>query len=122
MKLHPDKCFYMNFSLKRTHDVTNTYIIGANTLQRIFEMKDLGIYFTPNLNFNLHISKITSKSLQMLGFMKRVSHDFTDVKTLHILYNSLVRSRLEYCSQIWNPSAAASITKLERVQKSILIM
>ena len=122
MKLHPDKCFYMNLSLKRTHDVTNTYIIGDNTLQRIFEMKDLGIYFTPNLNFNLHISKITSKSLQMLGFMKRVSHDFTDVKTLHILYNSLVRSRLEYCSQIWNPSAAASITKLERVQKSILIM
>ena len=120
MKLHPDKCYFMNFSLKRTHDVTSNYYIGDIPQKRVFEMKDLGVYFTPNLNFNLHISKITSKSLQMLGFIKRITRDFTDIKTLHVLYNSLVRSRLEYCSQIWNPSAAASIIKLERVQKKYI--
>ena len=120
MKLHQDKCFYMNFSLKRSNDISSNYFIGENALKRIFEMKDLGVYFTPNLNFNLHISKITSKSLQMFGFMKRVTRDFTDVKTLHVLYNSLVRSRLEYCSQIWNPSSAAAICKLERVQRKYI--
>ena len=120
MKLHPDKLYYMNFSLKRANDITHVYNIGEVILKRVFEMKDLGIYFTPNLNFNLHISKIVSKSLQMLGFMKRVTRDFTNPKTLHTLYNSLVRSRLEYCSQIWNPSARVHINKLERVQRKYL--
>ena len=117
MKLHPDKCFFMNFTLKKSRDVVHDYSIGPILLKRIYVMKDLGVYFKPNLNFNYHISKITSKSMQMLGFIKRVTRDFKDVKTLHALYNSLVRSRLEFCSQIWNPSARVHSNKLERVQK-----
>ena len=120
MKMHRDKCFYMNFTLKRSNDINYSYILGDNVLPRIFEMKDLGIYFTPNLCFKLHINKIVSKSFQMLGFMKRVTRDFSNSKTLHTLYNSLVRSRLEYCSQIWNPSARVHINKLERIQRKYL--
>ena len=120
MKLHPEKCFFMNFSLKRSNDIVNEYSIGDTNLSHVFEMKDLGVYFTPNLNFNLHIKKITSKSLQMLGFIKRVTRHFTDPKTFHVLYNALVRCRLEFCSQIWNPSSVVSIKRLERVQKQYL--
>ena len=102
MKLHPDKCFFMNFTLKKSRDVVHDYSIGPILLKRIYVMKDLGVYFKPNLNFNYHISKITSKSMQMLGFIKRVTRDFKDVKTLHTLYNSLVKSRLEFYSFIWS--------------------
>ena len=56
-------------------------MLGVINLKRISEMKDLGVYFTPKLNFSTHIKKITSKSLQMLGFIKRVTHDFTDPNT-----------------------------------------
>ena len=120
MKLHPDKCVFMNFSLKRSNDIVKNYYMENKNLKRVFEMKDLGIYFTPNLNFNLHISKVVSKSFQMLGFVKRVTKDFTDMNTLRTLYNSLIRSRLEYCSQVWNPSTATTTHKLERVQKKFL--
>ena len=120
MHLHPDKCYFMNFSLKKSRDIVNTYSFNDLVLKRVYEMKDLGVYFTPNLNFSTHINKVTSKAMQMLGFLKRVTRDFTNVKTLNTLYNSLVRSRLEYCSQVWNPSPAAHVQKLERVQKKFL--
>ena len=120
MKLHLDKCFFMNYSLKRQNDIVCQYFIGDFILNRVTEMKDLGVHFTYNLNFSLHVSKIASKARQMLGFINRVTSDFTDPKTLYILYNSYVRSRLEFCSQVWNPSSATSIAKLERVQKRFL--
>ena len=120
MNLHPEKCFFMNFSLKRQNDIVCEYFIGDFILNRVMQMKDLGVHFTYNLNFSLHVSKIASKARQMLGFINRVTSDFTDPKTLYILYNSYVRSRLEFCSQVWNPSSATSITKLERVQKRFL--
>ena len=85
MNLHPGKLYYVNFNLKRANDITNVYNIGEAILKCAFGMKDFGIYFTPNLNFNLHISKIVRKCLQILGFMKRVTRDFTNPKTLHTL-------------------------------------
>lgn len=120
MKLHPDKCVFMNFTMKRSNDVMFDYSLGESSLNRVYEMKDLGVYFTPNLNFSLHVNKIVSKSFQMLGFVKRITKDFSDTNTLMMLYNSYIRSRLEYCSQIWNPSSTAKINKLERVQKKFL--
>ena len=53
----------------------------------------------------------------MLGFIKRVTHKFTDSRTLNSLYNALVRSRLDYCSQVWSPADKTAIGKLESVQK-----
>ena len=120
MELNTDKCYFMNFTLKRANDVVADYFIGDTLLTRTYEMKDLGVYFTPNLNFNVHINYICRKSFQMIGFLKRVTHDFTNQKTFFALYNSYIRSRLEYCSQIWSPSSVEQIAKLERVQKRFL--
>lgn len=120
MKLNIDKCAFMNFTLKRSRDIVTNYFIDDIALDRCYEMKDLGVYFSPNLCFNNHINKITSKARQMLGFLKRVTDEFTNPKTLRILYYSLVRSRLEYCSQVWSPSSVNMIIKIERVQKYFL--
>ena len=120
MQLSLDKCYFMNFSLKRSRDIVFDYHINDVVLDHVTEIKDLGVYFKPNLNFSYHISKIVTKSYQMLGFMKRVTKDFTSDLCLNSLYNSLVRSRLEYCSQVWSPSCDTTIKKIESVQKRYL--
>ena len=117
MQLNIEKCYTMNFSLKRKYNIEFDYSINNDNLDHVNEIKDLGVYFKPNLNFSFHISKIVTKSYQMLGFMKRVTKDFTSDICLNTLYNSLVRSRLEYCSQVWSPTCHTSIKKIESVQK-----
>ena len=34
-----------------------------------------------------------------------------------LLFNSLVRSRLEYCCEIWDPYTITNINKVEQIQK-----
>ena len=89
-------------------------------LPYVDEVKDLGVYFTPKLNFNRHISFIVNKAYSMLGFTSRVTKSFTDPNVLRTLYFSYVRSRLEYCSQVWAPTSKDLIDKIERVQRKFV--
>ena len=40
-----------------------------------------------------------------------------DKDTMVLLFNSLVRSRLEFCSELWDPSGIAQINAIEAVQR-----
>ena len=35
-----------------------------------------------------------------------------------VLWNSMIQSRLDYCSQLWSPSLASEIAKLEDIQRT----
>jgi hypothetical protein len=49
----------------------------------------------------------------MLGFVKRLSCESRDLKTLYV---SLVRLKLEYASCVWRPFYGAHIDRIEHVQ------
>jgi len=49
--------------------------------------------------------------------MKRWSREFDDPYTTKLLYVSLVRPSIEYCSCIWSPQISCYQNKLESVQK-----
>lgn len=53
----------------------------------------------------------------MLGFIIRNTRSFRKSSIKIMLYNSLVRSILEYCSVVWRPHYATHMLRLERVQK-----
>ena len=52
----------------------------------------------------------------MLGLTKRNFKHLT-IPTFILLYNSMVRSHLDYCSSVWAPYRKGGIEILEKVQK-----
>lgn len=86
-------------------------------LERVSLKKDLGITFDDKLSFNEHVEDIIRKSYRTLGFIFRCGRYFSHRRSLHLLYSSLIRSRLEYCSTVWCPFYAEAIDRIEKVQK-----
>ena len=88
------------------YKVSNSIIISPSLF-----VKDLGIFVDKSLNWDIHLNKITSKARQMCAWILSVFYT-RDKCTLLTLFNSLVRSRLEYCSEIWNPFLIKDILKI----------
>ncbi len=117
MKLNLVKCCVVNFSLKRKLNISFDYVLNGSTLKSVSDVKDLGVYFSSNLCFSLHITTVVNKAFRMLGFLKRTMKPFKNVNVMKILFNAYVRSCLDYCSPVWSPHAKYLIDKVERVQQ-----
>jgi hypothetical protein len=119
LSLNTAKCFVSSYSRIRSVK-EHTYIIDQHRLERVYKFKDLGVTFDTKLNFNDHLNNIVSKALKTYGFVFRNCKDFSNPKTLLLLYTSLIRSQLEYCSLIWYPIYITNINELEKVQRKFL--
>lgn len=119
MELNVKKCHIIRFYQGKTY-IPFDYNLNNIPLDCVNTIKDLGILFDTSLKFTDHIDAIISKALQMLGFIKRNCHDFKSPNTLKLLYCSLVRPHLEYCSSIWSPYYNNYKEKIERVQNKFL--
>lgn len=117
--LNTSKCHIMSYT-RRLLPVTYDYRIHGETLSRLTIVKDLGVTFDSELSFTQHISAICDSSNKMLGFVLRNCASFTHSSTMISLYCSLIRSRLEYASLIWNPFYAIHRNNLENVQRKFL--
>lgn len=78
-------------------------------------VKDLGIKLDEHLSFDDHTSKVVSSCNLALKQISRVKHLF-DQKTLVFIIQSLVFSKLFYCSTVWSNTSNKNITRLQRVQ------
>jgi hypothetical protein len=113
------KCSVITFSRKRVPLIFN-YSMSNIHLVRLNKIRDLGVTLDSELIFKDHIFDTASKAAQMLGFILRTSRVFNNIHTIKLLYRSLVRSRLEFASIIWNPHNITYIEEIEKVQKRFL--
>lgn len=116
LDLNINKCRVLSFS-RRAKPIQFNYCINNVPLQRCVSFRDLGVTFDSQFSFNTHIENITSSSLKTLGFIIRSCHHFESLICLKLLYNTLVRSKLEYCSSIWSPRYNKYIVAIEYVQR-----
>ena len=79
--------------------------------------KDLEVLVTKRLKWNSQVLAACSKANRMLGFLRRSAFDTHDQRARKLLYLSLVRSNLAYCSQVWAPQAVNLILDIERIQR-----
>lgn len=93
------------------------YYLANEPLKNVKEKKDLGVIFQHDGKFNIHIKTTISNCFKRLGLIKRHAQQIQDLDTLIMLYNSIIRSKLEYCSNVWNPKTKDMINEIEKVQK-----
>lgn len=111
-----DKCPVLSTTYSH-NKIIFPYAIRNEVVKRVSSIKDLGVTFDDKLSFKEHIDVITRQSYKMLDFIFRCGKYFTNQSTMLLLFNTLVRSRLEYCSTVQNPLYANANDQLERVQK-----
>lgn len=120
LHLSIDKCQAISFCRSK-HAIHYNYKIGEKVLERVNEIRDLGVILDSKMNFKRHIELVIAKAYSMLGFVKRICHKFRDVRALKSIYCAHVRSYLEYASVVWQPYCANRINEMESIQKKFVI-
>ena len=111
------KCSITTLTRKRTPIYFN-YTIRDQTLNRVESQRDLGVLCTSDARFKHHIQDIVSRANKMLGFIRRTLNGSKNLlPTYKSLYIALVRSHLEYASEIWNPKSSSLVKLIEGVQR-----
>ncbi|CAH2093700.1 unnamed protein product [Euphydryas editha] len=116
LDFNSSKCKTMTFSRSRA-PLRYNYRINGVSLERVTEIRDLGLTLDVNMTFNKHITNICSKAFQSLGFVLRQATKLKSRSAIIALYYSLVRSKLEYNSAVWDPHEQKYKLMIERVQR-----
>lgn len=119
MFLNAAKCHHIKFTKKRI-GFQSDYRISGNKLEEVTTIRDLGVLIDSKLRFTYHIDRAVKEANRALGFVLRNTKCFRKPSTIILLYNSYVRSKLEYCSSVWCPSYNVHIKRIERVQKKLI--
>jgi hypothetical protein len=72
------------------------YELSGHRLDSVDSICDLRVVVDSKLNFTSHIDSLIVKASRMLGYIRRIGKEFRDLYTLKTLYNSFVRSHLDY--------------------------
>ena len=92
------------------------YTIGNINLCTDSGEKDLGVCFDMSLDFRSHIKAMISKANSRVGIVKR-SFSKLNIQSFKLVYKSLIRPILEYCSVIWYPLFKGDAVEIEKVQR-----
>ena len=126
MALHEDKfeyiCHLANkrnplHQLPSAHEHFQYTTSTGNILTPVDQLRDLGITVSNDLSWTSHIRSSCDKARKMAAWVFSVFHT-RNTGVMLTLYKSLVRSYLEYCSPLWNPSKIIDIQELESVQRT----
>ena len=112
------KSNFMLFQRKRS----NTEIcikMDENLLERVKEVKYLGVILDENLNWKSHIKYLTSKIARASYILSKLRH-YVCFSTLKMVYFSLVHPYLSYCISSWGGISKTTLLPLFRLQKKLL--
>ena len=104
------KTFLLSFC-SRSHHLCVDCTLNNSIIPKVTAA---GILFSQNLSWTDHYNFISKNAYSQLSLIR---HSFSSACPLSIkklLYTSLVRSKLTYCSQVWCPMLLKDISNLER--------
>ena len=108
-----NKCVHLSFNNK----TPTSYSVDEHSLPQLHSHHDLGLLLTDDLSWRNHYEHLASKAYKYLGLLRRAFSCCHSMRAKCILYTTLVRSQLSYCSQLWNPYLIKDTVMLERIQR-----
>ena len=124
MSLHEHKYELLTHSLNKrteselpfsnkfyTYETSNGELIEASTT-----VKDLGVHLSSDSTWTPQINIMCDKARQMCSWVLSVFSNRSP-EVMMTLFNSMIRSSLEYCSPLWSPSKISDIQAIEGVQR-----
>lgn len=115
MSFNAKKCEHITITSKRKPTPTS-YKLHNHTLERVKNVKYLGVTINEKLSWEPHINAVVAKANRNSAYVCR-SLRGTSRKTKRNAYISIVRPSMEYSSTVWDPGSQGLIDKLEMVQR-----
>ena len=72
---------------------------------------------TDNLTWDKQVNEQCAKASRLLGYVRRNTRLVRSITVRHSAYLTLVRSHLDYATQVWTPQSIGLIRGLERVPR-----
>ena len=114
--LNPDKTRLLVCGSKHGVSMTRNFKLSflGKQLTPVDAARDLGVILDTSLTFDDHVTATVASCMSRLGQINRVKHCYN--RTLIIIINALVFSKLFYCSSDWSNTSQSNIAKLQAVQ------
>ena len=93
--------------------------MGENTIEQTPTYKYLGVIIDEKLNWKPQIDKLCAKLSSVCGILSKVRY-VLDRKSLLLIYNSLVESRLRYGILSWSTASDKELNRLKVLQNRAL--
>ena len=106
--------------LEKNQQAKNSYKepVG-NVIKEKEHIKNLGVIISDDLTWSKHITEVVSKATVMSGWVLR-TFSTRDRDPMVTMWNSQVRSILDYCSPLWSPRPKdlGNIDLIENTQRA----
>lgn len=93
--------------------------VNNEQLSRIYSEKYLGLVLDTQLTWKNHIEKIRSRLSSLMAVLRGNVRCFPK-SVRYTIYNTLVKSHLDYLIEVWGCAAKSKISSLQRAQNKIV--
>uniref|UniRef100_A0A8C6NYB4 Reverse transcriptase domain-containing protein n=1 Tax=Nothobranchius furzeri TaxID=105023 RepID=A0A8C6NYB4_NOTFU len=122
LSLNIKKTKFMIFGNKKVKNGDFKLTISDTEIERVSEIKFLGVVIDSNLSWKHHLNYIKGKIAKSLGLLYKLK-DILNHKALRLIYCSLIQPYMAYCIEIWGSTFKTYIHEIKTIQKkSIRVM
>lgn len=117
MKMNMEKTKYIIFDKHIKHDIVTDIYLKNCKIERVFEVKYLGLLIDSKLNWHSHINKVKNR-IRSVTFAIRRLRDFIHSTALKNIYNAYILNEIIYLNPIWNNAALTKMNELKIIQNT----
>ena len=118
LKLNISKTKVMIVSRNRVNE-NISFEIDGEIIERVREIKYLGVIIDDKLKFDVHIDNVIKKIAKKYGILCRLNKDLNTFSKIH-LYKSIISPHLDFCASILFLANETQTSRLQRLQNRIM--